>query len=140
MQLKRTIAAFFYLFRRLLQFTRKHLEVILICGLAVLAAVQYYVRPQSQTLEQIQASKQLRVLIADEPDSQYVFNNQHFGFEYAFLEAFAKQLDVELVLDVAPYGELFTLLSNGQADIAVGGILDSPFVGRVSTPLSLIHI
>ena len=126
-----------FLFSRahsLFKLSLKHLEVVLIFALALTAAVQYYLRPQSQTLEQIQASKQLRVLIADEPDSQYLFNSQHFGFEYEFLVAFAKQLDVELALDVVPYGELFTLLSNGQADIAVGGILDSPFVDRVSTP------
>lgn len=120
--------------QQLLKFAHRHLEIILIFCLVLVAAVQYYVRPQSQNLEQIRSSKQLRVLIADEPDSQYIFNNQHFGFEYEFLEAFAKHLEVELVLDVVPYGELFTLLSNGQADIAVGGILDSPFVDRVSTP------
>jgi len=128
------VAVFVYLrLRRLITSAIKHLEIVLVCALILVAAIQYYVRPQSQTLEQIRQSKQLRVLIADEPDSQYIFNSQHFGFEYEFLEAFAAQLGAELKLDVVPYGELFTLLKNGQADIAVGGILESPYVHRVST-------
>ena len=129
------VAVFVYLsLCRLITSAIKHLEIVLVCALILAAAIQYYVRPQSQTLEQIKQTKQLRVLIADEPDSQYVFNSQHFGFEYEFLEAFAKELGAELKLDVVPYGELFTLLKNGQADIAVGGILESPYVQRVSTP------
>lgn len=121
-------------FRQLRRFVKTYLELILICSLIVIAAVQYFLRPQSQTLEQILDSKQLRVLIVDEPDSLYEFNQQQFGFEYEFLQAFADDLDVDLRLDVVPYGELFTLLSAGQADLAVGGIIDSPYVRRVSTP------
>ena len=112
----------------------KHIELILISALIAVAAVQYYLRPQSQSLENVLASGELRVLIADEPVSQYVFNRQHYGFEYELLSAFAAELGVELKLDVVPYGELFTLLSGGVGDIAVGGILDSPFVHRVSEP------
>jgi len=37
-------------------------------------------------------------------------------------------------LEVVPYGELFTLLDSGAGDIAIGGIIDSPFVERVSSP------
>lgn len=134
MQIHYLVTALYSKTQRLLNFLLRHLEIALIGTLIFVAAVQYYLSPQAQSLQQIQKSKQLRVLIADEPDSQYLFNRQHFGFEYEFLQAFAKQLDVELVLDIVPYGELFTLLSNGQVDIAIGGILDSPFVHRVSTP------
>jgi len=112
----------------------KNIELILISGLIVMAAAQYYVRPTSQSLAEVLKSGELRVLIADEPDSQYVFNRRHYGFEYELLSEFARELGVELKLDVAPYGELFTLLSGGAGDMAVGGILDSAFVSRASQP------
>jgi len=120
--------------RIFVRFAMRHLELLLICFLIFIAAIQYYVRPQSQSLSDILKSGELRVLIADEPDSQYVFNRQHYGFEYELLEAFATDLGVKLRLDVVPYGELFTLLDSGAGDIAVGGIVSSPFVERVSTP------
>jgi len=112
----------------------RHLELLLICILIFTASIQYYLRPQSQSLSDILKTGQLRVLIADEPDSQYVFNRQHYGFEYELLEAFADDLGVKLVLEVVPYGELFTLLDSGAGDIAIGGIVNSPFVARVATP------
>lgn len=118
----------------LIKFCLRHIELVLVGVLIAVAAVQYYVRPQSQSLSEILSSGELRVLIADEPDSQYVFNRQHYGFEYELLAAFADELGVELSLEVVPYGELFALLSSGAGDIAVGGILDSPFVRRVSSP------
>jgi len=124
----------FQLIRRIVRFSLRNIELILISALIFVAATQYYFRPVSQSLEQVLKRGELRVLIADEPDSQYVFNRQHFGFEYELLSAFARDLGVELKLDVVPYGELFTLLSGGAGDIAVGGILDSPFVRRVSQP------
>lgn len=117
-----------------IRFSFRYIELILISALVGVAAVQYHLRPQSQSLDQVLSSGELRVLIADEPDSQYVFNRQHYGFEYELLSAFAEQLGVRLKLDVVPYGELFTLLSGGEGDIAVGGILDSSFVQRVSQP------
>jgi len=120
--------------RILMRIAIRHLELLLVGLLILVAAVQYYVRPQSQSLSDILKTGQLRVLIADEPDSQYVFNRQHYGFEYELLEAFAKDLGVELKLEVVPYGELFNLLDSGAGDMAVGGIIDSPFVNRVSSP------
>ena len=120
--------------RGLIKFCLRHIELVLVGILIAVAAVQYYVRPQSQSLSEILSSGELRVLIADEPDSQYVFNRQHYGFEYELLAAFADDLGVELSLEVVPYGELFALLGSGAGDIAVGGILDSPFVRRVSSP------
>ena len=124
----------FHLARNLMRFCLRHTELLLVCVLIVVASVQYYLRPQSQSLGDILKTGQLRVLIADEPDSQYVLNRQHFGFEYELLEAFAKDLGVELKLEVVPYGELFNLLDSGAGDMAVGGIIDSPFVNRVSSP------
>lgn len=120
--------------RGILRFIASHIELFLISGLIVIAAIQYHVRPQSQSYDQIVESGSLRVLIADEPDSQYVFNKQHYGFEYELLATFARSLSVELELVVVPYGELFTLLSAGAGDIAVGGILDTEFVHKVSQP------
>jgi membrane-bound lytic murein transglycosylase F len=120
--------------RNLVRFCLRHIELILVVLLIAIAAIQYYVRPQSQSLGEILKTGELRVLIADEPDSQYVLNRQHYGFEYELLEAFAQDLGVELTLDVVPYGELFALLDSGAGDIAVGGIIDSPFVRRVTTP------
>ncbi|MFT5574183.1 MAG: membrane-bound lytic murein transglycosylase F [Cryomorphaceae bacterium] len=120
--------------RKLFGLCFAHIELLLIGGLIVVAAFQYFARPQSQTYEQIIESGELRVLITDEPDSQYVFNRQHFGFEYALLETFARSLGAELKLEVVPYGQIFTLLDEGVADLAVGGILQSPFVERVSQP------
>ncbi len=117
-----------------IKFCLAHIELTLVCVLIAIAALQYYLRPQSQSLSEILSSGELRVLIADEPDSQYVFNRQHYGFEYELIAAFADYLGVELSLEVVPYGELFTLLDSGAGDVAIGGILDSPFVRRVSTP------
>jgi len=120
--------------KEFVRFCLRHLELILVLGLIIVAAIQYYVRPQSQSLGDILKTGELRVLIADEPDSQYVFNRQHYGFEYELLEAFARDLGVKLNVEVVPYGELFALLESGAGDIAVGGIVDSPYVRRASTP------
>jgi membrane-bound lytic murein transglycosylase F len=120
--------------RNLIRFCLRNIEVILVLSLIFIAAIQYYVRPQSQSLGEILKTGKLRVLIADEPDSQYVLNRQHFGFEYELLAAFADDLGVDLALEVVPYGELFALLDSGAGDIAVGGIIDSLFVRRVSSP------
>ena len=111
-----------------------HIDVVLVSALVIIAAIQFYLRPQSQSFVQIKESGVLRVLISDEPDSQYVFNKQHYGFEYELLATFARSLDVELDLIVVPYGELFTLLDAGVGDVAVGGILDTNFVRRESQP------
>ena len=120
--------------KRLIRFGLNNIEMLLISALIFVAAVQYYVRPQSQTYDQVLETGKLRVLITDEPDSQYIFDKQHYGFEYEILNTFAESIGAELELEVVPYGELFTRLDNGVADIAVGGILDSSFVRRVSTP------
>lgn len=120
--------------RSTLRFVATHIEFALISGLIVVAAVQYYVRPQSQSFDEIMESGTLRVLISDEPDSQFVFHRQHYGFEYELLETFARSLGAELELVVVPYGELFTLLSGGAGDMAVGGIIDTQYVRRVSQP------
>ena len=118
----------------LLNYCCKHVEVFAIIILIAIATAKFYVHPQSQTFEQVVQNGELRVLITDEPDSLYVFNKQHFGFEYELLEQFAEQMNVNLSLEVVPYGELFALLESGAGDIAIGGILDSPFVRRVATP------
>jgi len=120
------VAAVRYFFR--------HIEVFAIIFLVALAVFKQYVQPKSQSLDEMVDSGVMRVLITDEPDSQYIFNKQHYGFEYELLEMFAESLGVELSLQVVPYGELFTLLDSGTAEIAVGGILDSPFVRRVTEP------
>ncbi len=117
-----------------LGFSVKHIEMILISGLIVAAAIQYFVRPQSQSLQQMQESGYMRVLISDEPDSQYILNKQHYGFEYELLAKFAKELDLEMKVEVVPFGELFTLLESGAGDIAVGGILANSYVSEVSQP------
>ncbi|MEM7358967.1 MAG: transglycosylase SLT domain-containing protein [Pseudomonadota bacterium] len=122
------------IFKTALQFSRRHIEFILICCLIVLAAVQYYLRPQSQSLAEMLESGYIRVLISDEPDSQYVFNKQHYGFEYELLATFAERMGLELKLEVVPFAELFSLLESGAGDIAVGGILDNAYVQRVSQP------
>lgn len=134
MRIHLVIPQMYRLLASAVRFFFRHVELILILGLITLAAVQYYLRPQSQSLDEVLASGELRVLIADEPDSQFMFNRQHYGFEYELLARLAEDLGVELHLDVVPYGELFTLLDSGIADIAVGGILESPFVHRVSQP------
>lgn len=112
----------------------RNFEYILLFTLIAAAVSQYVFKKQSQSLNEILSSGELRVLIADEPDSQYVFNRQHYGFEYEMLASFADDLGVELTLKVVPYGQLFALLDSGAGDMAVGGILNSPFVQRVSAP------
>ena len=117
-----------------LRYSAKHIELILILALVLVAAVQYLVRPQSQSYQQMQDSGIIRVLISDEPDSQYVLNKQRYGFEYELLASFAVSNGLELDLEVVPFAELFNLLNNGAGDIAVGGILSSSYVDRVSQP------
>ena len=117
-----------------IRFFARHIEFILISALIMVAAVQYMVRPQAQSLQQVKESGVLRVLISDEPDSHYTFDRRSYGFEYELLQRFAEHLEVEVKLDIVPYGELFTLLANGQGDLAVGGIVLTPFVKKVSTP------
>lgn len=134
MRIKNVLSQLFRLAGSAIRFFFRHVEIILVSALIFLAAVQYYIRPQSQSLDQVLESGELRVLIADEPDAQFTLNRQHFGFEYDMLSELADDMGVSLKLDVVPYGELFTLLSSGAGDIAVGGILESPFVHRVSQP------
>ena len=117
-----------------IRFVARHIELFMVSGLVVVAAVQYTVRPQSQSYQQIIDSGVLRVLVSDEPDAQFMFDKQHYGFEYEMLATFARSLDVELEIEVVPFGEIFSLLDNGVADLAVGGIIDTEFVGRVSQP------
>ena len=119
---------------QLITFLSRQLTWLLIILLIVLATVNYYFSPQSQTFAQIQSSKKLRVLISDEPDSQFSFDNQHYGFEYTLLSAFADSLDAELELTVVPYGVMFSMLNSGVADLAVGGILASRFIDRITQP------
>lgn len=118
----------------LIRYVFRHIEVLAIVLLIFFAVFKYYIPPKTQTIDHVTQSGVLRVLITDEPDSLYVFNKQHFGFEYELLDRFAKSLGVTLSLEVVPYGELLTLLDTGAADIAIGGILDSPFVRRVAAP------
>ena len=120
--------------KRALTLVLRNFEYILLFALIAAAVSQYVFKQQSQSLNEILSSGELRVLIADEPDSQYVFNRQHYGFEYEMLASFADDLGVELTLKVVPYGQLFALLDSGAGDMAVGGILNSPFVQRVSAP------
>ena len=116
-----------------------HLEWVLIVCLVLVATLQYNVRPQSQSLLEIKKNGYIKVLISDEPDSQYLFNQRHYGFEYELLNKFAEQLGVELKLQVVPFAELFSLLNHGAGDIAVGGILDNPYVRRIGQPTLVWH-
>lgn len=134
MDVLKILTALLNLARVGVQFALKHIELVLVSCLVLFAAAQYYVRPQNQSLDQVVANGVLRVLIADEPDSVYTFNRQHYGFEYELLVRYAETLGVSLEVDVVPYAELFTLLEGGQGDIAVGGIIDSDYVRRVSQP------
>ncbi len=134
MSILRLLKRAFKLCEKLLGFSRRHIEIVLMMGLIVFAAIQYFLRPQNQSLDQVVANGVLRVLIADEPDSLYVLNQQNYGFEHDFLRQYADMLGVELKLDVVPYAELFTLLEGGFGDIAVGGIVDSDYVRRVAQP------
>ena len=109
-------------------------ELLLIAALIAVATIRYYVDVQAQSLQDMQETGVIRVLISDEPDSQYVFNKRHYGFEYEMLSRFAEHLELQLDLKVVPFAELFSLLDSGVGDIAVGGILLNPYVERVSQP------
>ena len=139
MTAKILLARVFYLIGIMSRFTRRHIETVLVLALGLFAAVQYYLRPQSQGLDQIVANGSIKVLIADEPDSLFVFHDRNYGFEYELLQQYADMLGVELELDMVPYAELFNLLEGGMGDIAVGGIIDSEYVRRVATPTNVWH-
>jgi membrane-bound lytic murein transglycosylase F len=116
------------------KFIFRYFEILLIFGLVGVASILYFVDEQSQSLEEMQRSGMIRVLISDEPDSQYVFNRRHYGFEYELLQRFAKDHNLRLKLKIVPFAELFTMLESGAGDIAVGGIIQNPYVERVSQP------
>lgn len=123
----------------LLRFFVRFFELWLILALVVVAGIRYYVEPQTQSFAQMRESGYIRVLIADEPDAVYLFNKQHYGFEYELLSRFAKSLGLELKLEIVPFAELFTLLESGAGDIAVGGIIKNAYVDRVSAPTVVWH-
>lgn len=117
-----------------MKFVFRYFEFLLIVTLIAVATVLYFVKPQSQSLQEMQKSGVIRVLISDEPDSQYVFNKRHYGFEYELLQRFAADHNLELDLKIVPFAELFTMLESGAGDLAVGGIILNPYVERVSQP------
>lgn len=112
----------------------RYFEVLLISGLVAAAGVRYYLDDQSQSFAEMKESGVIRVLISDEPDSVYLLNKQHYGFEYELLRRFAEQIGLELKLEIVPFAQLFALLESGAGDIALGGILENPYVTRVSQP------
>lgn len=117
-----------------MKFVFRYFEVLLVLALIAVASIRYYTHVQAQSWQDMQQSGYMRVLIADEPDSVYRFNKQHYGFEYELLSNFAAEQNLSLKLEIVPFAELFTLLESGAGDIAVGGILSNPFIARVSTP------
>lgn len=101
----------------------------------LLALLHFFYQPVAKnSLQGIQERGSLKVLISNDPDAQYHFNRQYYGFEFELLRTFAESLEVELEIEVVPYGQLFTLLTNGAADMAVGGILQSPFIENIAQP------
>lgn len=121
--------------KKISEFCLHYLEIILIIGVVLLALLHFLYKPlATNSLQSIQERGSLKVLISDDPDAQYHFNKQYYGFEFELLRTFADSLDVKLDVDVVPYGQLFTLLTNGAADMAVGGILQSPFIEIIIEP------
>lgn len=116
------------------RFVKRYFEALLLCSLLLAALVQHFVTLQSQSLKDIHQSAVLRVLMSDDPETQYSLNDRRYGFEYKMLELFAQKQGLELQVKVVPYAELFTLLNTGVADLAAGGILDTAYVQRVSQP------
>ena len=68
-----------------LRFVFRYFEVLLVMGLVTVAGLKYYVDLQTQSFAEMQQSGVIRVLISDDPDSVYLFNKQHYGFEYELL-------------------------------------------------------
>lgn len=118
----------------MLKFLLRHFEVLLISALVGIAGILYFIDDQAQTFKEMQSSGVIRVLISDEPDSQYAFNKRHYGFEYELLQRFADANNLALELQIVPFAELFSLLESGAGDIAVGGIILNSYVSRVSQP------
>jgi membrane-bound lytic murein transglycosylase F len=76
-------------------------------------------KPQTSALEQIRTRGELRVATLNQPTSYYLGAQGAQGYEYRLASAFAKRLDVQLViLPARDNVALRELLESGDADLA----------------------
>ena len=79
--------------------------------------------PSNNTLQQIRANGEIRVLTRNSPSTYYEAPDGFAGFEYDIITAFANNLGVEAKFIVADsFSDIIPLLSQGKADIAAAGL------------------
>jgi membrane-bound lytic murein transglycosylase F len=87
--------------------------------LALLAGCDRHLEP----LERILERGELRLVTRNGPTTYYLGRDGERGIEYELAAAFARELDVELVVTQAfTLQELFAALERGEADIAAAGL------------------
>lgn len=93
-------------------------------------------KPQGSALEQIRARGQLRVATLNQPTSYYLGAQGAQGYEYRLASAFARHLNVQLViLPARDSYALRELLESGDADLVAAQLTADDMwqrVGRVS--------
>jgi membrane-bound lytic murein transglycosylase F len=116
---------------------RSRLSAVLAAGLLLAACAQ----PQS-ALQRIRARGELRVVTLNSPTSYYLGAEGPQGFEYRLASAFARQLQVRLVMQPLPdEAAMRAALTAGRADLAAAQISpDSDWQGAGLTSESYAEI
>lgn len=92
------------------------LALVLLCGLSACNG-------NGDALQRIQAEGVLTVVTRNSPTTYFIDRDGPNGFEYALAGMLAKDLGVELKVDLAfTLGGLFEILRRGEADLAAAGL------------------
>lgn len=107
---------------RIVEPTRNLIRLARLIGavfLALLAGCERHLEP----LERILERGELRLVTRNGPTTYYLGRGGERGIEYDLAAAFARELDVSLVVTQAfTIEELFAALARGEADIAAAGL------------------
>lgn len=83
--------------------------------------------PQRDLIQQIQDRGELVIATRVNPTTYYTYRDQVAGIEYELANEFARELGVKLAVQpAANIGQVFTLLNNGEVDIAAAGLTVTP--------------
>jgi membrane-bound lytic murein transglycosylase F len=85
------------------------------------------VQPIERDLPQIKERRTLTVLAPYNSTTYFIYRGEPFGYEYELLQTFAREheLDLKMVVVTDPKS-LYSLLNNGEGDIAAGRLVPSP--------------
>ena len=105
----------------------RHTTLLGAAILSLLAGCERHLEP----LERIRERGELRLVTRNGPTTYYLGRDGERGIEYELVSAFARELDVELVVTQAfTLRQLFAALERGEADIAAAGLTFTENRGR----------